>query len=74
MKNILLIQGGGRPKGNTAQLVEYFIKGAEEAGQSLHHPCISGLSHQKSRPLSKDFIVSLKKTRIRPLAGMRAIR
>ena len=32
MKNILIIQGGGRPKGNTAQLVEYVIKGAEEAG------------------------------------------
>lgn len=26
MKNILIIQGGGRPKGNTAQLVEHFIK------------------------------------------------
>ena len=32
MKDILVIQGGGRPKGNTAQLVEYFIKGAEDAG------------------------------------------
>lgn len=32
MKNILIIQGGGRPKGNTAQLVEHFIKGAEDAG------------------------------------------
>lgn len=32
MKNILVIQGGGRPKGNTAQLVDYFIKGVEEAG------------------------------------------
>lgn len=32
MKNILVIQGGGRPKGNTAQLVEHFIKGAEDAG------------------------------------------
>lgn len=32
MKNILIIQGGGRPKGNTAQLVEHFIKGTEEAG------------------------------------------
>ena len=30
MKNILIVQGGGRPKGNTAQLVECFIKGAEE--------------------------------------------
>lgn len=34
MKNILIIQGGGRPKGNTAQLVMGFVKGAEEAG---HH-------------------------------------
>ena len=32
MKNILIIQGGGRPKGNTAQLIEHFIRGAEEAG------------------------------------------
>lgn len=32
MKNILVIQGGGRPKGNTAQLVEHFIKGVEDAG------------------------------------------
>ena len=32
MKNILIVQGGGRPKGNTVQLVEHFIKGAEEAG------------------------------------------
>ncbi len=32
MKNILIVQGGGRPKGNTAQLVEHFIKGAEETG------------------------------------------
>ncbi len=34
MKNILVIQGGGRPKGNTAQLVGSFARGAEEAG---HH-------------------------------------
>lgn len=32
VKNILIVQGGGRPKGNTAQLVEHFIKGAEETG------------------------------------------
>lgn len=31
MKKILIIQGGGRPRGNTAQLVEQFIKGVEEA-------------------------------------------
>ena len=35
MKNILVIQGGGRPKGNTAQLVEHFIKGAEDAGHKV---------------------------------------
>lgn len=32
MKNILIIQGGGRSKGNTAQLIDSFVKGAEEAG------------------------------------------
>lgn len=32
MKNILVVMGGGRPKGNTAQLVDAFAKGAEEAG------------------------------------------
>lgn len=32
MKDILIIQGGGRPGGNTAQLIESFVKGAEAAG------------------------------------------
>lgn len=35
MKRILVIQGGGRPKGNTAHLVSAFIKGAEEAGHQV---------------------------------------
>lgn len=35
MKNILVVMGGGRPKGNTAQLVDAFVKGAEEAGHSV---------------------------------------
>lgn len=35
MKNILVIQGGGRPKGNTVQLIEHFVKGAQEAGHQL---------------------------------------
>ncbi|MCC8024158.1 MAG: flavodoxin family protein [Clostridium sp.] len=35
MKQILVIQGGGRPKGNTAQLVEHFVRGAVEAGHSV---------------------------------------
>lgn len=34
MKNILIVQGGGRPNGNTAQLTAAFAKGAGEAG---HH-------------------------------------
>ncbi|MCM1173658.1 MAG: flavodoxin family protein [Blautia sp.] len=37
MKNILVIQGGGRPNGNTAQLVNHFIKGAEEAGHKVEY-------------------------------------
>lgn len=32
MKKILVIQGGGRPRGNTAQLVDSFVKGASDAG------------------------------------------
>lgn len=32
MKNILIISGGGRPNGNTAQLVNSFIDGATDAG------------------------------------------
>lgn len=35
MKNILVIQGGGRPKGNTAQLIDSFVKGAVDAGNSV---------------------------------------
>lgn len=35
MKKILVIQGGGRSNGNTTQLVEHFIKGAEYAGHSV---------------------------------------
>lgn len=35
MKNILVVQGGGRANGNTAQLVSGFAKGAEDAGQKV---------------------------------------
>lgn len=35
MKRILVIQGGGRPKGNTSQLVEHFINGSRDAGHSV---------------------------------------
>ena len=35
MKNILVIQGGGRPKGNTAQLIDSFVKGAADAGHAV---------------------------------------
>ena len=35
MKNILVVLGGGRPNGNTAQLAEAFAKGAKEAGPSV---------------------------------------
>lgn len=35
MKKILLVQGGGRPGGNTEQLVEAFAKGAAAAGHEV---------------------------------------
>lgn len=35
MKKILIIQGGGRANGNTAQLVNSFAKGAKNAGHEV---------------------------------------
>lgn len=35
MKKILIIQGGGRTNGNTAQLVKSFVQGAEDAGHKV---------------------------------------
>ena len=35
MKNILVIQGGGRPKGSTAQLIDSFVKVAADAGNTV---------------------------------------
>lgn len=35
MKNILIIQGGGRPNGNTSQLISSFMAGAKESGHSV---------------------------------------
>lgn len=35
MKNILIIQGGGRPNGNTAQLVSSFAEGAQSNGHCV---------------------------------------
>ena len=35
MKKILIIQGGGRPNGNTDQLVKSFAKGAVDAGHEV---------------------------------------
>ncbi len=44
MKNILIIQGGGRPRGNTAQLVEHFVQGATAAGHQVE--IVSLLKHE----------------------------
>ena len=35
MKNILIIQGGGRPYGNTDQLVKTSAKGAIDSGHDV---------------------------------------
>lgn len=35
MKNILIVLGGGRPNGNTAQLASAFQRGAEDAGHRV---------------------------------------
>ena len=35
MKNILIIQGGGRANGNTAQFIKAFTAGTEESGHTV---------------------------------------
>ncbi len=44
MKNILVIQGGGRVNGNTSQLVDAFIRGAKEAGNLVEKISLNNLS------------------------------
>lgn len=44
MKKILIILGGGRPHGNTAQLAESFAKGARKAGHEVE--TISLMKHE----------------------------
>lgn len=44
MKKILIIQGGGRANGNTAQLVNSFAKGAKNAGHEVE--ILSLLKHE----------------------------
>ncbi len=51
MKKILVVQGGGRANGNTAQLVSHFVKGAEESGHSVEVVSL----------ILRDFIVSQRK-------------
>lgn len=36
-RNILVIQGGGRPRGNTFQLAQAFMRGAREAGHATEY-------------------------------------
>jgi multimeric flavodoxin WrbA len=38
MKKILVLNGSPTPKGNTAALIDAFMKGAEEAGNKIHFP------------------------------------
>lgn len=35
MKKILVVLGGGRPKGNTRQLVDSFVQGATDTGNDV---------------------------------------
>lgn len=44
MKNILIVLGGGRPNGNTRQLVDAFAKGATEAGHRVEIASLNTLT------------------------------
>lgn len=59
MKNILILFGGGRPNGNTAQLANAFAKGAESAGHRVEtvsllktkvEPCLGCNTCKKGEP------------------------
>lgn len=41
MKKILVVQGGGRPNGNTARLVDAFCRGARDAGHAVEQVSLS---------------------------------
>lgn len=41
MKKILIVQGGGRPGGNTAQLADAFARGAADAGHQVDRISLS---------------------------------
>lgn len=47
MKKILVIQSSGRSRGNTAQLVESFVKGANEKG---HYTEVISLVKNEVKP------------------------
>ncbi len=54
MKKILIVQGGGRPKGNTAQLADAFRKGAEAAGHSVETVSLLKNSFNEMVPMIKE--------------------
>lgn len=47
LKKVLVINGGGRPHGNTAKLIDSFVKGVTDAG---HHAEIISLNKHEVRP------------------------
>lgn len=53
MKKILVILGGGRPKGNTRQLVDAFIQGATDAGHDAELISLNFTALQKKIPIRR---------------------
>lgn len=45
-KNIVVVRGGGRPRGNTAQLVEGFAAGARDAGHAVEVIALGQRGHE----------------------------
>ena len=68
MKNILVIQGGGRAKGNTAQLIEHFANGVWDSGHT-----VEVISLLKNEVKSSVFTVSPKKMTSRRWEDTRSI-
>ena len=68
MKNILVVLGGGRPNGNTKQLVDAFAKGAMDAGHNVEIVSLNKVDWKKLINLERIFtLVSDEIQRIHPL-------
>ena len=70
MKKILVILGGGRPKGNTRQLVNAFAQGAVDAGHDVEIISLNKVDLPLPFSPTKKVIALLKSSFLIPLKAL----